>query len=109
MHPRFIELQLEESLQRLNLECVDLLYIQNPYEAQGPFNTDNVFFDRLQAAFECLEKLVEAGKIKNYGISTYSSLRSKPTDYKMHLNLQKVVRLAEKVVGEGKQHHFNYV
>lgn len=71
----------------MNLECVDLLYIQNPYEAQGPYNTDNVFYDRLTQAFDCLEKLVATGKIKNYGISTYSSLRTKPTEYKMHLNL----------------------
>lgn len=87
MHPRFIELQLEESLERLNLEAIDVLYIQNPYEAQGPFNTDNVFFDRLHSAFECLEGLAGAGKIKSYGISTYSSLRTKPSEYKMHLNL----------------------
>ena len=93
----------------MNLECIDLLFIQNPYEAQGPFNTDNVFFERLYMAFECLEGLVEAGKIKNYGISTFSSLRSKPTDHKMYLNLQKVQRLAQKVVGEGKKHHFAYV
>jgi aryl-alcohol dehydrogenase-like predicted oxidoreductase len=47
-----------QSLERLNLETVDVLYLQNPYEAQGPYNTDNVFFDRLTAAFECLEELV---------------------------------------------------
>lgn len=109
MHPAFIERQLTESLERMNLECVDLLYIQNPYEAQGPYNTDNVFFERLKQAFDCCEKLVAAGKIKNYGISTYSSLRTKPTEYKMHLNLQKVHRLAQSVVGEGSKHHFNFV
>lgn len=95
-------MQLEESLKRLNLECLDVLYLQNPYEAQGPYNTDNVFFDRLAAAFEFLEQMVEEGKIKQYGLATYSSLRVKPTSSKMHLNLQKVVRTAQKVVGEGK-------
>jgi aryl-alcohol dehydrogenase-like predicted oxidoreductase len=109
LHPKFLKVQLEESLERLNLECLDVLYLQNPYEAQGPFNTDNVFFDRMTEAFEFLEAMVEAGKIKNYGIATYSSLRVKPTDLKTHLNLQKVYRLAQKVVGEDKSHHFNYV
>ena len=94
MHPTFLKVQLEESLKRLNLECLDVLYLQNPYEAQGPFNTDNVFFDRLSKAFEFLETMVEAGKIKQYGIATYSSLRVKPTETKMHLNLQKVARTA---------------
>lgn len=75
LDPKFLEISLEESLKRLNLETLDVLYLHNPYEAQGPFNTDNVFFDRLQAAFEFLETAVEAGKIKQYGIATYSSLR----------------------------------
>ena len=53
--------------------------------------------------------MVEAGKIKQYGIASYSSLRVKPTNTKMHLNLQKVQRTAQKVVGEGKQHNFKFV
>ena len=90
MHPKFLEVQLNESLKRLNVECLDVLYLQNPYEAQGPYNTDNVFFDRLAEAFEFCEQMIEQGKIKQYGIATYSSLRVKPTSQKMHLNLQKV-------------------
>ena len=53
--------------------------------------------------------MVEAGKIKNYGISTYSSLRVKSTQAKMHLNLQKVARVAENLAGPDKANHFNYV
>ena len=63
LHPKFLEKQLEDSLERLNLECLDVMYLHNPYEGQGPFNTDNVFFDRLQEAFEFMERMVEAGKI----------------------------------------------
>lgn len=51
--------------------------------------------------------MVAAGKIQHYGISTYSSLRTKPTEHKMHLNLQKVVRIAERV--GGKEHRFRFV
>ena len=53
--------------------------------------------------------MVEEGKIRQYGIATYSSLRVRPTDTKMHLNLQKVNRTAQKVVGEGKKHNFKFV
>ncbi len=56
MHPAFLQNQLEESLARLNLKTLDLYYLHNPYEAQGPYNTDNVFFDRLTKAFEFLEQ-----------------------------------------------------
>ena len=27
LHPKFLELQLSESLKRLNLECLDVLYL----------------------------------------------------------------------------------
>ena len=47
MHPKFLEIQLDESLDRLNLNTLDVFYLQNAYEGQGPYNTDNVFFDRL--------------------------------------------------------------
>ena len=109
LHPKFLEKQLEDSLQRLNLECLDVMYLHNPYEGQGPFNTDNVFFDRLQEAFEFMERMVEEGKIKQYGLATYSSLRTKPTESKMHLSLQKVTRLAQKIVGEDKEHNFKFI
>ena len=58
MHPKFLEHQLDETLKRLNLECLDVYYLHNPYEAQGPYNTDNIFFDRLASAFEFLESAV---------------------------------------------------
>jgi len=109
LHPVFLRRSVEESLQRLNLQTLDIVYIHNPYEAQGPFNTDNVFFDRLQQAFETMEQLVSENKIRSYGIATYSSLRLKPTEQKMHLNIQKVERLAQKVVGAGKKHNMKFV
>ena len=109
MHPTFLEWSLADSLRRLNLETLDCLYLHNAYESQGPFNTDNVFFDRLAEAFEFMEKMVEAGKIRSYGMATYSCFRVKPTEAKMHLNLQKVERIAQKVVGEDKKHNFKYI
>lgn len=66
-----------------------------------------MFFDRLTKAFEFLEEQVEKGKIQNYGIASYSCFRVKPTEDKMHLSLEKVYRLAEKV--GGSDHHFTYV
>lgn len=107
MDPKFLQVQLDESLERLNLECLDLYYLQNPYEAQGPYNTDNVFFDRLAKSFEFLESAVQSGKIRDYGIASYSCFRTKPSETKMHLSIQKVHRIAEQVGGAG--HHFKYV
>ena len=107
IHPKFLKDQLESSLTRLNVEAVDVYYLQNAYESQGPYNTDNVFFDRLTAAFEFLESQVQAGKLKHYGLATYSCFRTKPSESKVHLSLEKVVRIAEKV--GGKNHSMNYI
>jgi len=87
LHPKFLQKQLDDTLERLNLECLDVYYLQNVYEAQGPFNTDNVIMDRIKAAFEFMEEKVAEGKIKSYGMATYSCFRTKPTEHKIHLNL----------------------
>jgi aryl-alcohol dehydrogenase-like predicted oxidoreductase len=86
---------------------LDVYYLHNPYEAQGPYNTDPEFFDRLSNAFEFLEKAVQDGKIRDYGMATYSCFRVKPSEQKLYLSLQKVHRLAEKV--GGTKHHFRFV
>lgn len=33
LHPLFLRRSVEESLQRMNLQTLDLVYIHNPYEA----------------------------------------------------------------------------
>jgi hypothetical protein len=54
-----------------------------------------------------MEQLVSENKIRAYGIATYSSLRVKPTEQKMHLNIQRVEKLAHKVAG--KSHNMRFV
>jgi aryl-alcohol dehydrogenase-like predicted oxidoreductase len=61
----------------------------------------------LAKAFEYLESAVAAGKIRDYGIASYSCFRTKPSENKMHLNLQKVHRLAEEI--GGNNNHFNFL
>ena len=71
MHPKFLDYQLNQSLLNLGLKTVDLYYLHNAYEMQGPNNTDNVVMDRFAAAFEFLESAVQNDKIKNYGMATW--------------------------------------
>ena len=66
-----------------------------------------MFFDRLEKAFETLEEFVKQGKIRNYGIASYSCFRVKSNEVKMHLSLEKVVKLAQKV--GGANHHLKYI
>ena len=99
MHPKFLENQLLQSLKNMGLGTIDLYYLHNAYEMQGPNNTDNVVMDRFAAAFEFLEGAVEKGMIKNYGMATWLWFRAKPTEDKIYLNLQKIVSHIMNILG----------
>lgn len=53
------------------------------------------FMKKLGKAFEFLEQKRSEGKIKNYGMASFVCFRAKQNEDKLHLNLQKVVKLAE--------------
>ena len=58
MHPEFLNVQLETSLNNLGLDTLDLYYLHNPYEMHGPHVNQDVFFDRLADSFEFMEKQI---------------------------------------------------
>lgn len=105
MSPRYLEDQLERSLQNLGMETIDIYYLHNP-ETQRAEVDRKEFTKRLQAAFEFLEKKVSEGKIQRYGMATWSGFRSSPEspDY---LSLEEIVILAREV--GGVNHHFRVV
>lgn len=78
IHPDFIEDQIERSLSRLGLTCIDVYLLHNPEYMLKRFELDGVerlhakqiFYDRIKNSFLALEKLVSAGKIKAYGVSS---------------------------------------
>lgn len=65
------------------------------------------FYTRLAKAFEFLENKCEEGKIKNYGLATFNCFRSPPEEVGIHVSLQKVHDLAEKV--GGKKHRLKFI
>lgn len=112
IHPEWIEKELSRSLERLQLDAVDLLLIHNPetFLAEGAqlrkgTGIDTVrkqLRDRLEAAFTKLEELVKAGKIGWYGVSsqTFVAPSGEPTS----IGLKDLVDIAKKVGGQN--HHF---
>ena len=52
MHPNFLEEKMEISLKNLGLETLDLMYLHNAVESQGPVLTPESFEKRLTKAFE---------------------------------------------------------
>ena len=107
MNPKFLENQLHQSLENLGLDSVDVYYIHNPAEVQLALIGEEKFYERVSQAFELLERKRKEGKIQYYGLATWNCFRSPPEEKGVHVNLEKVVRLAESV--GGKSHGFKYV
>ena len=78
IHPEFLAEQIGNSLERLQLECIDVYLLHNPeyfkYHAQkqgfSPEETNNAYYARIEEAFEYLEEEVLAGRIQYYGVSS---------------------------------------
>lgn len=105
MSPRYLENQIDQSLENFGLEALDFYYIHNP-ETQLVDIDRKEFTKRLQSAFELLEKKVSEGKIKMYGAATWSGFRAAPQDTE-YLSLEDMNVLAREA--GGANHHFRAV
>ena len=105
LSPRYLETQLEKSLENLGVETIDIYYLHNP-ETQLEDIDRREFLDRMQAAFEWLEKKVSEGKIQMYGTATWNGYRVDPEaiDY---LSLEDLMVTAREA--GGPQHYFKVV
>lgn len=81
IHPDFIEDQITRSLARMHLDTLDVYLLHNPEyflshaNHQRPTDTEvtaNEFYERIHRAFVKMEKLVDEGLIRWYGISSNS-------------------------------------
>jgi aryl-alcohol dehydrogenase-like predicted oxidoreductase len=105
MTPAYLENQLEQSLRNMKLECVDVYYIHNP-ESQLQYVSDAEFYHRLQSAFERLEEIRHAGKLRYYGVATWNGFRT-PDNSPEHHSLERMVELARQVGGD--DHGFRFI
>jgi aryl-alcohol dehydrogenase-like predicted oxidoreductase len=103
--PDYLSHQIDISLRHLELDAIDVYYIHNP-EVQLDHVDFDEFMQRLERAFARMEEEVAAGRIRAYGVATWSGLRADETA-RNYLPLFKLVGLAHKVGGEG--HHFRFL
>ena len=106
LHPEYLQDQLNRSLENLGIDTIDIYYIHNP-ETQLAEVSAEVFSHRLSLAFAVMEKAVREGKIKAYGLATWSGFRVPPTASN-HINLSSVKALAAQVALEGRD-HFKFI
>lgn len=97
--------QLERSLQNLDMDCVDLMYLHNAVEGQKDLPKSE-FLERLYKVFEFYENKRKEGKIKFYGMATWECFRV-PKDNPQHLSLHDTVKMVEQIAG--KDHGFKFI
>lgn len=103
IHPDFLTGQIKNSLERLNFKTVDIYLLNNPeyyliWAKKQKIDKDTAqkeFYKRIKKAFEHLEKEVEKGRIKYYGISS-DSLHISSDEYEF-VSLEKIISIAEDV------------
>ncbi len=105
MSASFLANQLDRSLANLGVSCVDVYYVHNP-ETQLEEVSREEFLRRLRGAFEFLESAAAAGKIRFYGLATWSGFRQ-PADAKDGLSLAEIEQVARDVAG--RAHRFRLV
>jgi len=115
--PEFLQDQLSESLERLNLSSLSCYLIHNPeYFMLDAINKEmdkaemlDLMLERIYKAFVGLELEVGLGRIKSYGISSNSfAKKSGADDYLPFEDLMELAEAAAKEVGHDK-HHFTTI
>lgn len=112
IHPDFLQDQLTRSLDRLQIEALDVYLLHNPEyylswaDRQGVPRDEarDEYYRRLALAFDHLEREVAAGRIGAYGIS--SNTFPTPADDPTHTSLARVWGTARLVDGA---HHFRVI
>jgi len=115
--PDFMQDQLTQSLSRLNMDSLGCYLIHNPEyfildAIQHDLDRDETLdrmFDRIERAFTALEKEVQNGRIKSYGISSNSfSKASNDPEFLPYEDLVTIAKRAANASGS-EQHHFTTI
>jgi aryl-alcohol dehydrogenase-like predicted oxidoreductase len=104
MTPAYLQHQLNQSLQNMNLDCVDVYYVHNP-ESQLGHVSEEEFYSRLKLAFASLEKRRDEGKLKFYGVATWNGFRVDLAARGYH-SLSRMATVAREAGGEANGFRF---
>jgi aryl-alcohol dehydrogenase-like predicted oxidoreductase len=105
MTPRYLENQIQRSLENLGIDTIDIFYIHNPETQLSDIDRDE-FIRRLRMAFEYLESAVQDGKIRQYGLATWNAFRV-PHSARDSVSIEAAVLCAHSIAADS--HHFRYL
>jgi aryl-alcohol dehydrogenase-like predicted oxidoreductase len=106
MNPNYLARCIDKSLTNMHLSTLDLVYIHNAFESWNQDVNRETFDEMLSAAFGKYEEYRGMGKLRYYGMATWTCFRARP-DEKEYLSLEHCVRIAEKA--GGRDHGFRFI
>ena len=105
MTPRYLENQLERSLKNMGVDCADVYYLHNPETQLGEIAKPE-FLNRVRQAFVFLESAASRGKIRFYGMATWSGFRQ-DARARDAMQLAEVEQIAREIAGD--RHKFRFI
>ena len=106
MNPDYLGRCIDKSLMNMHLSTIDLVYIHNAFESWHADVDRKTFDSMLEQAFKAYEKYRAAGKMRYYGMATWTCFRV-PKDHPEYLSLEACIRIAESA--GGKNHGFRFI
>jgi aryl-alcohol dehydrogenase-like predicted oxidoreductase len=105
IHPDFIRNQIRLSLDRLEVDKLDIYLLHNPeyYFYEKDANQDE-YYSRIKKAFVELEALVEEGLIESYGISSNNFILKPDNEKVTHID-----KVYEAAISIKSDHNFKYI
>ncbi|KAJ3294959.1 hypothetical protein HDU76_006899 [Blyttiomyces sp. JEL0837] len=99
IHPTFIKSEISSSLSRMGLSTIDIYMINNPERLihGGSMTMNELLHKHIYEAFVCLEREVQDGRIKGYGVSC-NTMHIKGVDG--YIDLKEVSEVARKAYAE---------
>lgn len=105
MTPDYLEWSCQNSLNNMGVECFDIYYLHNPEMQLIKLGYDK-FLKKIESIFKRFEKMADKGMLKYYGVAVWNAFIN-PKNNKELINLEDLVKIAEKVGGEN--HRFKYI
>ena len=93
IHPSFLEIQIEHSIQKLNKKTLDIFYIHSPENYLNHLTLEKAE-ESIIKGFEKLEELVAKGKIISYGVS--SDLNLPNINKELKIGIEFYLKIKEK-------------
>jgi aryl-alcohol dehydrogenase-like predicted oxidoreductase len=107
LNPNYVKRCMDKSLANMHLTTLDLVYSHNSFESWHEDVSREEYYQMLSKAFEAYEEYRAIGKLRYYGMATWTCFRVSP-ESKEYLSLEEITKIAEKV-GGSRRHGFRFI